>query len=606
VSDDSDDDEPETLEEAMERYSNGDDSAFGRVYDLVAPRLRRYASRRLGRVGVDAVVERVMISVHMNRGDYEPGAPVMPWVFSFARAAVADQIETSGERPDDDATFTGDMRLQLKRLPERLRATLELVWIEGFTPQQAADLLATTPRAIQAATRRAFQMLEELHQEADETHEHRQDAPAEQETTRSDQDPELTGTTVCGRYRIGPELGHGGMAYVYEAEEIGTGRKVAFKVLVDSRDPVDVERFGIEFKALRALAGNPHVVQVFEEGDLPDGRCFYTMERLRGETVKDRLRLQQRFDWPRTAEIIQQACAALAAVHEGGFVHRDIKPANLFLEANGDGRPLVKLIDFGIARGAQFDSVGDQLTRPGVIPGTYAYVAPERAANNVALPGSDIYSLGVTMFELLAGRRPFWKPGGDVFELAASLTEVPPAIRNVCPDAHCSPEIEAIVRRAIDRDPEHRFQSVAELSTAIAALDRNGRGPLTFVPRTGRTNDRIIRRLVIGTTIIVTIGGLTAYILVDEDPPPLRHEGPGLTPERIDEVLAGIADDIQRCAPTRPIRIDFTVRGGNGEVTDPHVAGDSDPDVAECLRKALFQMRFGTFDRSHQLVEREL
>jgi len=615
VSDDSDDDgddELPTLEEAMERYSNGDDSMFGRVYDLVVPRLRRYASRRLGANAVNDVIERVMLSLHVNRGDYVPGADVMPWAFSFARAAVLAQIESSGEQGDDTATFTGDARLQLKRLPEHLRATLELVWIEGFTPQQAADLLATTPRAIQAATRRAFQMLEELHQEADETHEHPPDAPGEQEATRNDHDPELTGTTVCGRYRIGPELGHGGMAYVYEAEEIETGRTVAFKVLVDSRDPVDVERFGIEFKALRALAGNPHVVQVFEEGDLPDGRCFYTMERLRGETVKDRLRAEQRLDWAKTAEIVRQACDALAAVHDGGFVHRDIKPANLFLESNGDGRPLVKLIDFGIARGAQFDSGGDQLTRPGVIPGTYAYVAPERAANNVALPGSDIYSLGVTMFELLAGRRPFWKPGGEMFELAASLTEAPPTIRKVCPDARCTAEIEAIVRRAIDRDPQHRFQSVEELSTAIAALDGAGRGRLTFSPRPTRNSDRIIRRLVIGTTILVTVGGLI-YAYVCDDDSPLPYEGPELARERIDEMLASIAGDIERCrlrdedAPTRPIHIDFTVRGGNGEVTDPHVdAGDSDPDVAACVKEALFGMRFGKFDEQHQFVERDL
>lgn len=602
---------PTTLEDAMERYANGDESAFGIVYDFVAPRVRRYASRRLGPTSIDAVVEAVMLSLHLNRGDYERGTPVMPWAFSFARASVKVQIDAGGEPRNDGATFTGDALQHLERLPERLRATLELVWMEGFTPQQAADLLGTSPRSIRAWTQRAFQMLEALHEEADETHEHAPDEHEEQAPTRADEDPELTGTIACGRYRIGAELGHGGMAYVYEADEIATSRSIALKVLVDSRNPVDVERFGIEFKALRALAGHPHIVEVFEEGDLPNGRCFYTMERLRGQTVKDHLRSEKRLDWPRTAEIIRQACDALAAVHDSGFVHRDIKPANLFLEANAEGDTHVKLIDFGIARGSRFDGADDQLTRPGDLPGTYAYVAPERAANKVARPVSDIYSLGITMFELLTGRRPFARPGGEVLELAASITEIPPPMRKVCPDAHVSPEIEAIVRRAIDRDPQHRFQSAAELSAAISALDRDGRGSLTFVPRVERQQD-LVRYIAIGTSILVAVGGLTcSYVLWPEEPA-RPYEGPDLADARIDEELAGIADEIRRCrelheeAPTRPIHVVFTVRGGNGKVTDPHVDHDSASDLADCVKEALFQMRFGRFDAKHEQVERNL
>jgi serine/threonine-protein kinase len=603
-----------TLEEAMERYADGDASALPAVYDGVVPRIRIYAGRQLDDACVELVVEEVMTALHRHRGDYVPGAPVLPWAFSFARAAMKALLETKAAIEEDAevATFTSPLRDQLKRLPEPLRSSLELVWLEEFTVREAAALLGTSARIVQARTQRAFQMLESLNREIDETDENEPE-PARLRT-RGDADPELSDTLVGERYRVGAELGHGGMAVVYDAEDIQQSRRVAIKVLVDARDATEAERFGNEFRVLHALRDHPHIVKVYEEGELPDGQMFYVMERLRGSTLKDVLKDEGRLPWPRVARLVKQACAALEAVHARGLVHRDVKPGNLFVLHDDDGREVVKLIDFGIARSAVADVQLDQLTRPGAIPGTYAYVAPERTHSHNADVRSDIYSLGITMFELLTGRRPFWVPGGDVLELAASLTKPPPSLRKVCAAARVTEQIEAIVQRAIERDPARRFQSADELARAISALDAEGNGRLSFATRNQARRSERVRATLVGASAAMTIGSLTiAALLKGGEDDRLPRVGPELGPEHVEAGLTSISEILGRCrtpdqdAPTRPMRVTFKVLGATGEVIEAKAHGDgSSPQRDRCVEDALYRARFGTFDAPTQIVERDL
>jgi serine/threonine-protein kinase len=272
-----------------------------------------------------------------------------------------------------------------------------------------------------------------------------------------------------GNYRITAQLGEGGMGVVYLGEHPLIGKKVAVKVLLDelaSREDV-VQRFFGEAKAVNDI-GHPNIVDIVDFGRADmDGRnlVYFIMEFLEGESLAARLR-RTGLTFQDTTHIIAQCCAALQASHSKGIVHRDLKPDNIYLCPRGQDRNFVKLLDFGIAKLTGAAGTSNR-TQTGTVIGTPAYMSPEQCEGKGQIDHrSDIYSLGIVMYELLTGRVPF---GGDGFGevLVAHLTKPIPPPSTINPQL--KPELEQIVMRCLEKDRTQRFQSMDELGRAVEA-----------------------------------------------------------------------------------------------------------------------------------------
>jgi serine/threonine protein kinase len=284
--------------------------------------------------------------------------------------------------------------------------------------------------------------------------------------------------TVGGRYRLGERIGHGGMGEVFVAHDLRLDREVALKLLRAELAGQDGMRERVVAEArLAARLTHPHVVGVLDTGE-QDGRPFVVMERLSGRTLHDELA-----DRPLPAERVRdvglQVLRALAAAHELGIVHRDVKPGNI-LDA---GVGTWKVADFGIAKWVHAD---DTLTGTGELLGSPSYLAPERIDGQQAGPASDLYAVGVLLYEALTGRKPF--EGDDPFTLAAAIRESryepPTAI-----DPSVDPEIAAVIERAMRRDPAERYESAEAMASALLGEDPDPIDRVATMPGTGPTED---------------------------------------------------------------------------------------------------------------------
>jgi serine/threonine protein kinase len=230
---------------------------------------------------------------------------------------------------------------------------------------------------------------------------------------------QLIGSLLAGRYRIKRLCGEGGMGRVYEAEHVEIGRRVAVKVLhpAYSRTPEVVERFRREARAASKV-GHPNIVDVTDSGTTDDGSFFFVMEFIEGVELGLVIFKEQVLGAHRALHIGAQMCDALQAAHDAGIIHRDLKPENVLLITK-EGQPdFVKVLDFGIAKSADFEETARtnrKLTRPGVAMGTPEYMAPEQAAGKPADPRSDIYAVGSIIYEMLTGTAPY--DGENVLEV---------------------------------------------------------------------------------------------------------------------------------------------------------------------------------------------
>src|SRR5687768_17118602 len=254
--------------------------------------------------------------------------------------------------------------------------------------------------------------------------------------------------TVGGRYRLGERLGHGGMGEVFAAHDLRLDREVALKLLRSDLAEQDGMRERVVAEArLAARLTHPHVVGVLDTGE-QDGRPFVVMERLSGRTLRDELA-----DGPmppeRVRDVWLQVLRALAAAHKLGIVHRDVKPGNI-LDA---GVGTWKVGDFGIAKWVHAE---ETLTGTGELLGSPSYIAPERIKGDQAGPASDLYAVGVLLYESLCGRKPF--EGNDPLALATAIREGEyEAPASIVPDA--GPDIVTVIERAMQRDPAERYES---------------------------------------------------------------------------------------------------------------------------------------------------
>ena len=264
-------------------------------------------------------------------------------------------------------------------------------------------------------------------------------------------------TTIDGRYRILRRIGSGGMADVYCAEDSHLGRQVAIKVLHRrfAQDQEFVERFRREAKSAAGL-NHPNVVGVFDRGE-HEGTYYIAMEFLTGRTLKDIVTSEAPLPQERVIDIGTQILEAGGFAHRHGVIHRDFKPHNVIVDEHGHA----KVTDFGIARAG-----ASEMTETGSIMGTAQYLSPEQAQGHAVTATSDIYSIGVMLYEMLAGRLPF--EGDSAVAVALKhLSEPPAPISQWRPDVH--PALEAVVMAALAKDPAHRWQSAEDLAAALEA-----------------------------------------------------------------------------------------------------------------------------------------
>lgn len=293
-------------------------------------------------------------------------------------------------------------------------------------------------------------------------------------------DPML-GRVVDGRYRFDSVLGEGGMGIVYRATHIALNKSLAIKVLrpeVSKNDEI-VARFKQEAQSASAI-GNQHIIDISDFGRMPDGATYFVMEFLEGQSLTQAIETDG-FDTARTVFVAKQLCSALGAAHEVGIVHRDMKPDNVQLIPRGGTTDFVKVLDFGIAKVGGSTS---KLTQAGQVFGTPHYMAPEQCAGAQVDARTDVYAVGVILYEMATGSVPF-----DADNLMGILTKhlyenpVPP--HELPPPVDVAPALEAVILKALAKKAEHRYQSMAELSADLDAVAR-GTTPQAVVDRVDR------------------------------------------------------------------------------------------------------------------------
>jgi eukaryotic-like serine/threonine-protein kinase len=285
----------------------------------------------------------------------------------------------------------------------------------------------------------------------------------------------VVGKTVAGRYELEEVVGHGGMSSVYRAHDALLERYVALKFLHEQYNEDDdfVERFKREARSVAQLQ-HPNIVTVIDRGE-EEGRQYIVFEYIDGENLKELVVRKGRLDVADALDVATEIARALAFAHDHGLIHRDVKPQNVLL--NGDGR--AKVTDFGIARSLD---VEHGVTQTGTVLGSSNYIAPEQASGQVVDVRTDIYSLGVVLYELLTGEVPF--PGESFVAVAMKhVHEPPPNVLDVRGDVPL--RVAAAVDRALEKDPEQRFPTMdafaAELEACTAELDRGADGDSTMV-----------------------------------------------------------------------------------------------------------------------------
>ena len=290
-------------------------------------------------------------------------------------------------------------------------------------------------------------------------------APALGELTGVDTDATrirlVAGRPIPGtRYRLIRWLGEGGMGVVYEAEHIDIERRVAMKILrLDlSLSPDIAQVFRDEARAANRV-GSRNIVQIYDFGEIPDGRLFFCMELIDGLDLADRT--DEGIASGELIGILRQVCKALGAAHKAGIVHRDIKPENILLIDDDDGRPgMVKIVDFGVAAILGGEGGGSP------IAGTPHYMAPEQIRGDEFDGRLDMYSVGCMAYELLTSKPPFDGVTLEVI-LLAQLGDPPPPLSEAAPDRMIAPALEAVLRRCLAKEPSDRYGSMDELEAAL-------------------------------------------------------------------------------------------------------------------------------------------
>jgi len=364
---------------------------------------------------------------------------------------------------------------------------------------------------------------------------------------------------VPGKLRIVRRIGEGGMGVVYEALHLHLDRRVAVKVIhpLNVESPEARTRFLREARALAALTSE-HIVQVLDVDTLAEGAPFMVMEYLEGRDLSRELQKRGPLPIGEAVGYVIQACSGVAAAHSAGIVHRDIKPANVFI-TNLNGARCVKILDFGVAK---FERSPDQLlTGPTRQIGTPLYMAPEQLNGTEAEPRSDIWALGVVLYEILTGRSPF-RRATSALTSSAVLNEPPPSMGEERPDLPLG--LVQVVLRCLEKSPPDRFADASELAAALApfgprqpivrASQRVERGSSAAPPRA--LTPLSLDRLAADVRSARQRGGpLSVPVFVLPDAPALIASANGrfMRPNSDSERLrANLVETVESLAPIRP------------------------------------------------------
>jgi serine/threonine-protein kinase len=350
----------------------------------------------------------------------------------------------------------------------------------------------------------------------------------------------MIGHVLDDRYELLRLLGQGGMGAVYEGRHTGTGRRVAVKLLPgEVLDPEHIARFQREARAFGALQ-TLHIAQVLDVGsDAVTGTPYLVLELLEGEDVYSLVRRLGPLPVGLALRIGVQACFGLERAHEAGIIHRDIKSANLFLARQEHGQRVVKLLDFGVAKVHDPKLAGGAITRDGQVMGTPLYMSPEQACSLASADArSDIWSLGVTLYECLAGRPPHQGLRSYGETMAAIVTKPTPPLREAAP--WVPQEVALVIHRALARDRKDRHESAAAFAAALQALLPDGwtidesmlvrreeaeaARPSNLPPLSSASPPPPRARvglLVTGALAAAAAGGLAVYLAMSGDAPPV-------------------------------------------------------------------------------------
>jgi eukaryotic-like serine/threonine-protein kinase len=378
------------------------------------------------------------------------------------------------------------------------------------------------------------------------------------------------GAILSGRYRVERQIGAGGMGVVVSAMHLQLGQRVAIKYLPSSwlGDFDAVERFMREAWAAAQIR-SPHVVRVTDIANLPSGAPYIVMEYLEGEDLAQMLARRESLSIAEATELVLQVCEAIAEAHALGIVHRDLKPSNIFCVRNLEGQRVAKVLDFGISKltNDSFGKLGLTTTRTSL--GSPAYMSPEQMHSAKEVDGrTDIWSLGVILYELLAGRPPFSAP--NFAELALQIA-TQPALPLAAAGVEVPAGLERSVMRCLEKDRTKRFPDVASLAAALTE----------FAPITARLHatraDRVLRDAGSISQSFATVPAERAAQPSDAAPRP-GSERPGgeRSSEKVPRVKSRDRDDPSGKVATR------VVRGSRRpELGHPERAGTPPPEVRQ-------------------------
>lgn len=397
------------------------------------------------------------------------------------------------------------------------------------------------------------------------------------------------GDVIDDKYRLIRKLGAGGMGMVFEAENLLIDRRVAIKILGESPSEGDAERLRFEARAVGRL-GSKHIVSALDLGTLPDQSPYIVMEYLAGETLGERLRRLGRLSPEELGPIAAQLLDGLQAAHDAGIVHRDLKPDNVFLATEPHESCIVKLLDFGISKSLIASRRGANRTRDGVAIGTPHYMSPEQVRGQPVDPRTDLYSVGVMLFQCLSGTLPYSAPDYHAVFLeivtgkAARLQELAPELSSAW---------VALVERAMARDPADRFQSAAEFRrelTVVSEPQRANRQETTPPPTgtrstwstVGRTAASPGRHSLFLVGVIATgllLGSLGARALLAH----LGHSG-GTSPNAILPMTSALpVGPVGSPVGARPDHASALRGRSDGDVSSAKAEADPTPSISSSV-----------------------
>jgi serine/threonine protein kinase len=390
------------------------------------------------------------------------------------------------------------------------------------------------------------------------------------------------GTELQGRYRLRRVIGRGAMGTVYEGEHIVLQRRVAIKLLNLKRMHQDeaIVRFVREARTASSI-GHQHIVDVTDFGTTEDGTPFLVMEFIEGKPLDQIIQEDGPIAWETVREIALQICSALAATHAGGIIHRDLKPANILLQERGNDI-FVKVMDFGVAKVAEYEREDASLTQPGKVYGTPEFLSPEQALGRDVDARADIYALGGVMFNMLVADTPF--VGANAVETMTKHI-IEPARRpsEVRPELRIPEEADAIVARALAKKPEDRYGSMVEMASAleltlVPLLGDSGRHTGKTSPR-GPASRRVGRDTREETSPPSTLRGrddTRSRLRTAQRPTTApytaantrgrRASGPGTSPDGLDEALPAVSsvkDDLGDYSERDTELVEMGVRAAN-------------------------------------------